>query len=598
MAAENNPDKSPYLGVSSSLIGKRWLLGDCDERLGLALAQRLQLPDVVARILSSRGVDLDTAQSFLDPKLRDLLPDPSRFKDMDKAAERITSAIMQNEQIAVFGDYDVDGATSSALFSRFINAVGGRIRTYIPDRMKEGYGPNATALQSLQDSGVSVVLTVDCGTLAFDALAAAEKSGLDVIVADHHAPGASLPACVAVINPNRLDEQPGYGHLAAVGVVFLLIIAINRLLRSMDWYSTRTEPNLMGWLDIVALGTVCDVVPLSALNRAFVTQGLKIMAARGNAGIRAVSEIAGIHETLGTYHAGFVIGPRINAGGRLGSSELGARLLSTDDMDEAMSIAQKLDGFNQERRDVEAVVLEQAIINVDQIEAGNHAMVMAIGTGWHPGVIGIVASRLKERYNRPACVIAFDEKTGLGVGSGRSVTGVDLGACILAASQAGLLVKGGGHAMAAGFTVASDKLNELRAFLNERIGHIITDQKIVPTLHVDASLALSGVTPTLIGKLDQIGPFGSGNPEPRFVIPDVSIQYAAVAGTDHVRLTLMDSAGTKRQAICFRCMGNPLGPELLNAGGKSFHIAGKIRLNNWQGRTTAQIQIEDAVPVW
>jgi len=598
MTAETGAEKSPYLGVASSLIGKRWLMGDCDERLGLALAQRLQLPDVVARILSSRGVDLDTAASFLDPKLRDLLPDPSRFKDMDKAAERITSAVMQNEQIAVFGDYDVDGATSSALFSRFINAVGGRIRTYIPDRMKEGYGPNAKALQNLKDSGVSVVLTVDCGTLAFDALAAAEKSGLDVIVADHHAPGASLPACVAVINPNRLDEQPGYGHLAAVGVVFLLIIAINRLLRSMDWYDDRIEPDLMGWLDIVALGTVCDVVPLNALNRAFVTQGLKVMAARGNAGIRAVSEIAGIHETPGTYHAGFVIGPRINAGGRLGSSELGARLLSTDDMDEALSIAQKLDGFNQERRDVEAIVLEQAITNVDKIEAGSHAMVLASGTGWHPGVIGIVASRLKERYNRPACVVAFDNETGLGVGSGRSVTGVDLGASILAATQAGLLVKGGGHAMAAGFTVALDKLDELRTFLNDRIGSIITDQKIVPTLHVDASLALSGVTPTLITKLDQIGPFGSGNPEPRFVIPDVSIQYAAVAGTDHVRLTLMDSAGSKRQAICFRCMDNPLGPELLNAGGKSFHIAGKIRLNNWQGRSTAQIQIEDAVPVW
>jgi len=598
MTLKADTETRPFMGVSSSLGGKRWVMAECDERLGLALSQRLGLPDVVARILSSRGVGLDDAAGFLDPKLRDQLPDPSRFKDMDKAAERIASAIMQGEQMAVFGDYDVDGATSSALFSRFAKSVGGRIRTYIPDRMREGYGPNSAALLSLKDSGVSLVLTVDCGTLAFDALAVAEKSGLDVIVADHHTPGASLPKCVAVINPNRLDEQPGFGNLAAVGVVFLLMIAVNRLLRSMNWYQTRTEPDLMGWLDIVALGTVCDVVPLGPLNRAFVAQGLKIMAGRSNAGIRAVSEIAGITEPPGTYHAGFVIGPRINAGGRLGASHLGTRLLTTDDRDEAADIARKLDAFNSERRDLEALVLEQAVTNIERADGQGDATVLATGEGWHAGVIGIVASRLKERYNRPACVIAFDHETGLGSGSGRSVSGVDLGSAILAASQAGLLVKGGGHAMAAGFTVERDKLDALRDFLNERIGKIIDERKIVPTLKLDASIALSGVTPALIEKLDQIGPFGSGNPEPRFVVPEVNIAYATVVGENHLRCTLVDAAGNKRQAICFRCMDAPLGVELLNANGKSFHIVGKIRLNHWQGRTTQQIQIEDAAPVW
>ena len=594
--AEAAGSDAPFLGVEDSVEGKIWLLRDSDDRMSLALSQRLGLPEAVGRVLASRGVDLEGAQAFLEPTLREMLPDPSRLKDMDIAAERLATAIMQDEQMAVFGDYDVDGATSSALFRRFVNAVGGRCRIYIPDRIREGYGPNGPAMLELARAGASVVVTVDCGTAAHDALTEARDAGLDVIVVDHHTAEAQLPPAVAVVNPNRLDDDSDQGQLAAVGVTFLLVIAVNRELRKAGWYDKRPEPPLTGWLDLVALGTVCDVVPLSGVNRALVTQGLKVMARRENIGLRALADTAGISEAPSTYHLGFVLGPRVNAGGRVGEAELGARLLTTDDPAEAEDIARRLDGFNRERQAIEGGVQDEALEKLQQDPPG--AVVFVAGEGWHPGVIGIVASRLKERFNRPACVVAIDVEAGLGKGSGRSVSGVDLGSAIIAARQSGLLENGGGHRMAAGFTVDLDQMAALRAFLDDRIAARITEAGIKPTLYLDGALTTKGAGLDLIEALAQLGPFGSGNPEPRFVIPTARVTYADVVGADHVRCTLESPEGGRLAGICFRCVDRPLGQLLLKADGRPVHVAGKLRENSWNGRVSAQILIDDAAAVW
>ncbi len=587
-----------YLGVEASLGGKRWVQRPVDERAALMLSQRLGLSEVVGRVIASRGVTLENAESYLSPTLRQHLPNPSILTDMDIAAERITSAIMQGEQIGIFGDYDVDGATSSALLKRFFDTVGGRTKVYIPDRMREGYGPNGPALLELKDAGVSVVVTVDCGTMAHEPLGIARNAGLDVIVVDHHAAEASLPPAVAIVNPNRIDDTSGQNQLAAVGVSFLVAVAVNRELRDAGWYKTRSEPDLTQWLDIVALGTVCDVVPLTGVNRAFVTQGLKVMAGRQNPGLRALADVGRIDEVPGTFHLGFILGPRVNAGGRVGASDLGSRLLSTDDIADATEIAHRLDSFNTERKAIEDVVLHGAI---DQLESGafddnRDAVVVVAGEGWHPGVVGIVASRLKERYNRPACVISLKDDSG--TGSGRSITGVDLGACIIAARQSGMLLKGGGHQMAAGFTVARDKLKEFHAFLNERIGNHVEQAGIVPTLSLDGAIGAGGINIRIIEELDRVSPFGSGNPEPRFVVPSVRIAHAAIVGSDHLRLDLENPEGRQTRAIAFRCMDRPMGKALLEHSGKPFHLVGKLRINNWQGRSYPQIQVEDAAPAY
>jgi len=585
----------PFLGIERSLAGKRWVGRETDERRALTLSQKLHLPEIVGRILSSRGIDADTAPSFLEPRLRDLLPDPEALTDMDVAAERIASAVMQDERIAVFGDYDVDGATSSALLSRFFGVVGGRCRVYIPDRIREGYGPNGPALLELKNEGASVIVTVDCGTVAHDPLALAEEAGLDVIVVDHHVAEPSLPSATAIVNPNRIDDDSGQGQLAAVGVAFLLVVAVNRVLRNAGWYQSRPEPDLTQWLDIVALGTVCDVVPLTGVNRAFVTQGLKVMTGRRNPGIRALSDVARMDEAPGAYHLGFVLGPRVNAGGRVGASDLGTRLLSTDDSGEAVEIAERLDKFNRERQAIEEKVLAEAI---ETTEAGDDpgSVLFAVGEGWHPGVIGIVASRLKDRYNRPACVVSFDGD--IGSASGRSVTGVDLGAAVIAARQSGLLVKGGGHQMAAGFTVERPMLKSLKTFLDERIGTAIAEGGIVPTLRLDGVVAPGAVNLELIRELARVGPFGSGNPEPRFALPNVHLDYAAVAGTDHVRVSVANQGGRQLKGIAFRCLDRPLGKFLLDTSGRPLHLAGRLRVNRWQGSDSPQILIDDAAPAW
>lgn len=590
----NEPDTA-FLGVARSVAGKRWRARGEDDRLALALAQRFDLPEAVARVMAARGISLDEAAAFLNPALKDQLPDPSLLKDMDVAADRLAEAIGRGETIGIFGDYDVDGATSSALLSRFIASVGGRSRIYIPDRLAEGYGPNAPALRALQAEGIGIVVTVDCGITAFEPLDEAAAAGLDVIVVDHHVAEPRLPRALAVINPNRLDDDSALGQLAAVGVAFLLAVAVNRSLRQKGWYGERAEPDLLGLLDLVALGTVCDVVPLTGLNRVFVRQGLSVMARRRNIGLVALADTAGVDEALKAYHAGFVLGPRVNAGGRVGEAGLGATLLTTADPEEARAIARRLDDHNRERRAIEAVCLDAAI---EQVEADaargalDDGLVYVSADGWHPGVIGIVASRLKDRYNRPACVVAYDGDVGKG--SGRSVRGVDLGVAVVAARQSGLLANGGGHPMAAGFTVERGREPEFRAFLGARIAEAVGRDGIVAELGVDGCLQPGGANVDFIESLERLAPFGSGNARPRFVIPGARILKADIVGHDHVRCFIGGEDGARIKGIAFRAADRALGKALLSSGGVPLHVAGHLERDSWRGRNDAQLIIEDA----
>lgn len=593
MAAVTQERRSGLMGVERSLRGRRWELRSQDDRSALALSQSLGLPEIVGRVLTGRGVALEEAEGFLAPTLRDLLPDPASLKGAEAAAQRIAEALEAGEGIAVFGDYDVDGATSSALLLRYFRALGSSALVHIPDRITEGYGPNAPALIGLKERGAKLAITVDCGITSFEPLAAAAQAGLEVIVVDHHKAEPKLPEAVAVVNPNRLDDESGQGHLAAVGVTFLLLVALNRCLRARGYFNeTRKEPDLRQWLDIVALGTVCDVVPLRGLNRGFVTQGLKILAQRRNPGLQALSDVAGIDERPGTYHLGFLLGPRVNAGGRVGKSDLGVRLLTSDDPGEARALAEQLDAFNLERREIEAAVLDEAIAAVEAGPAPE-GLVFAAGRGWHPGVIGIVASRLKERYDLPALVVAMDEQ-GLGKGSGRSVRGVDLGASVIAARQADLLVNGGGHAMAAGITVAEEKLDQLRAFLAGRLGQQMAELDYQPAMGFDGLLQPGAATSELVRLLEQVGPFGTDNPEPRFLLPGVKVAQAQVVGENHVRCRLIGPDGRGLKAIAFKALDSALGQGLLTGGGRAFHVAGKLRPDNWSGRDAVQFIVEDA----
>jgi single-stranded-DNA-specific exonuclease len=586
--------RSCLLGVERSLTGKRWEARLDDGRAGLTLAQRLELPEIVGRLLAARGVDSESAALFLNPTLRDLLPNPSALRDMDVAANRLADAIEKGEKIAVFGDYDVDGATSAALLNRFLRAIGQVPRIYIPDRMAEGYGPNGPALQRLAAEGAKVVVTVDCGITAFDALEAGRAAGLETIVVDHHAAEPRLPPAVAVVNPNRLDDDSGLGQLAAVGVTFLLLVALNRALRDRGWYekSGKAPPDLLALLDLVALGTVCDVVPLTGLNRAFVAQGLKVMGQRRNLGIKALSDVAGIDEPPGTYHAGFLLGPRVNAGGRVGQAPLGAELLATEDIAGAANIARQLDAYNAERKEIEAAVLDQALLQIEA-EGTPEGLVFAASEGWHAGVIGIVASRLKERYNLPALVVALEN--GVGKGSARSVPGVDLGAAVIAARQAELLVNGGGHPMAAGLTVAEDRVGELRGFLSERLGAALRKLDYVPALGIDGALEVAGANSELVGHLERLAPYGTANAEPRFALPEVRVLDSGVVGENHVRCVLGgEGKGPRLRAIAFRALDTPVGEALLKSRGLPLHVAGKLRPDTWRGGDAVQFLIDDA----
>ncbi len=592
------PVEVAVLSVEKSLLGKKWAFAHTDQRLAEGIAQAYNLPELVARVLVSRGVGFDEVEEFLTPTLKAQLPDPSTLMDMDKAAERIASAIMTGEKIAVFGDYDVDGATSSALLKRFFKAQGRDARIYIPDRINEGYGPNAAAMLKLRDEGIKLLITVDCGVTAFEPLAVGTAAGLDIIVLDHHRAEPQLPPVHAVVNPNRLDCTSGQGQMAACGVTFLAIVAINRRLRAAGWYNTeRPEPRILQWLDLVALGTVCDVVPLTGINRAFVAQGLRIMAMRLNVGINALADLAAVSEAPNAFHAGFVFGPRVNAGGRVGEADLGWRLLSTEDTLEARILAKKLHEYNAERKSIEEAMIEDAMARA--AESALHDQVIIVdGDGWHPGVIGIVAARLKEKYNRPSCVVAFDDKD-IGKASGRSVTGVDLGAAISAAKEQGLLIAGGGHKMAAGFTVARRQFADLRGFINAHVENQLKGQALTPELRVDSVLSAAALTIELVEKMNQLAPYGAGHSEPRFALAGVKVIKPTVVGERHVSCFLQDTAGgTSVKAIAFRAMDSSLGEALLKAGSAPLNIAGHVSINHWQGKRSVNFQIVDAAKVF
>lgn len=596
MTAEARHERAAFLNVERSLTGRRWAARLADERLAMAMAQRHGLPDAICRLLAARDVALEAVPDFLEPTLRKFLPDPSHLKDMDAAIERLVRAVKAGEKIVVFGDYDVDGATSAALLQRFFRAVGADIGVYIPDRRKEGYGPNAPALLKLKEQGAGVVVTVDCGVTAHEPLAEARKVGLDMIVIDHHQGEIALPAAIAVVDPNRVDDDSPHKQLAAVGVAFLLAVGVNRALRAANWFGdARPEPDLRQWLDLVALGTVCDVVPLTGVNRALVRQGLQVMRQRRNAGLAALADVARLREEPGAYHLGFMLGPRVNAGGRVGQADLGARLLASDDADEVGALALRLDEFNAERRAIERDVLDQAIARIEGLYGPDRktlpSVLLVESEGWHVGVIGIVASRLVERYGRPAFVIGMDGE--LGKGSGRSVRGVDLGAAVIAARQEGLLVNGGGHAMAAGLTVARIALPDLARFLDDRIAPQLGAAPAVRELGIDAALAPAAATQDLVTMIERAGPFGAGNALPRFALPGVRVNYAQPVGEGHVRCTLVGQERGRIEAIAFRAAQTAVGPALLDMAKPILHVAGALRIDRYNGRESVRLQIDD-----
>jgi len=583
------------LGVTNSALGQRWLQRPFIARHAQAISDQLGVSITVGQLISGRGVAVEDAAVFFKPSLRDLMPDPASILDMSAGARRIIQAIDRGEKIAVFGDYDVDGATSSALLTRYFAALGVQIRVYIPDRMIEGYGPNVAAMDSLRREGIDLVITVDCGTLSFEPLKAAKDMGLDVIVVDHHKAEPTLPDVAALINPNRLDDESGQGQLAAVGVAFMLAVEVNKQLRDAGWFNAnRAEPDLRLLLDIVALGTVCDVVPLTGVNRALVTQGLKVMAQRRNVGITALADVGRVSEAPGTYHAGFILGPRVNAGGRVGEAGLGAKLLATDNALEAQQIAEKLDQYNNDRRVIEAEVLKDALEQVETavgIEGAPDTVVIACGEGWHAGVIGIVASRLKDKYRLPTLVIALEN--GEGKGSARSISGVDLGAAVIEAQHKGLLIKGGGHAMAAGLTVAADKVDELSAFLRDHMRAAVTKAASTQALKIDTVIALSGATADLIDDIERVGPFGAGNPSPHFAIPEVDLIKADRVGENHLRCIFKSKDGSSIKAMAFRQADEPMGMILQTGIGRRFHIAGKLKKDTWAGGGKVEITLDD-----
>ncbi|UWP93773.1 single-stranded-DNA-specific exonuclease RecJ [Aliiroseovarius crassostreae] len=576
-----------FLGVDSSATGRRWVGPGIEaERQGEHLHQLTQLPLPLCKILAQRGIGAEGAAEFLDPTLKALLPDPRGLKDMEIAASRTLQAFDQREKVAIFADYDVDGATSAALLIDWFRQMGRDVTLYIPDRIDEGYGPNVPAMELLA-ADHSLIICVDCGTLSHEPIAAARAKGADVVVVDHHLGGETLPPAVAVVNPNRQDELDAPGYLCAAGVVFLMLVELGRMLREAG----RTGPDLISMLDLVALGTVADVAPLIEANRALVRQGLKIMARRARPGMVALADVSGMNEAPRAYHLGYMMGPRVNAGGRVGRADLGARLLSTTDMHEAQAIAARLNDLNAERREIEANVQALAL---EQAEARglDAPLVWAAGEGWHPGVVGIVASRLKEATNRPAVVIGFDGDDGKG--SGRSIAGVDLGASIQRLASDGVIQKGGGHKMAAGLSLSRDQLEPAMKRLSDLLAKQGAGLQGAADLRLDGVLMPSAVTVDLIEELEQAGPFGASAPAPRFAFPDVQILFAKRVGQNHLKLSFGDGMGTRIDAISFGAFDGPLGPLLENHAGRRFHLAGKLEVNHWQGRSSPQLRLDDA----
>lgn len=585
---------SPVLGVSSSLGGKAWHWRGASFGIEGGIAGLED--DILTQLMLTRGVEREDVARHARPTLRDFLPNPSEFKDMDAAAERITQAILTGEKITIYGDYDVDGATSAALLVNLLRDLGVDAGYYIPDRLLEGYGPSGEALVKLGEEGSSLIVTVDCGAMAFDALGQARDAGVDVIVVDHHKCSAELPAAAALVNPNRLDENDvasAHGHLAAVGVAFLLAIALTRTLRERGYFQERKEPDLMSLLDLVALGTVADVAALHGLNRAFVSQGLKVMARRERIGMAALIDASRLSRAPIASDLGFALGPRINAGGRVGESTLGVRLLTTHDADEAREISEQLSSLNEERRAIEAEVQEAAEAQLETQH--NRAVQLLSGKGWHPGVIGIVAGRIKEKTGKPAIVIAVDEADGTGKGSGRSISGVDLGAAIIAAREAELLVAGGGHAMAAGLTVESAKLDALADFLDDRLARQVSLARENQSMQLDLAVAPGGLTPDLVETLERAGPYGVGWPGPRIAVGPVRIVKAGIVGKDHLRIIAAGQDGRSFKGIAFRAAETEMAQTLINrSAGRLFHLAGRAKIDDWGPRPQAELHLEDA----
>jgi single-stranded-DNA-specific exonuclease len=587
-----------YLGVTASARGFAWRdrLDAPAAKTAAAISQRHGLPELLGRVLASRGIGLDEVPTALDPTVKALMPDPSSVRDMDKGAARLAEAIAGGEPVAVFGDYDVDGACSAALMHRFLAAHGRRARIYIPDRMTEGYGPNREAITALVEEGARLIVTVDCGTTGVEPLAAAAALGVDVIVVDHHQADERLPDVAALINPNRQDDLSAQGHLCAAGVTFMLLVATARELRRRGHYGAQcAPPDLLALLDLVGLATVCDVVPLRGLNRAYVTKGLQVMRQRRNVGLKALADAAGLAVPPTPYHLGFVLGPRINAGGRIGDAGLGARLLACDDEMEAARIAVLLDKLNRERKAIEAEMLEAAVAHAERLVDADPdlPLLLIAGEGWHKGVVGLVASRLTERFHRPSCVIAWDEK-GQGTGSLRSIDGVDIGAAVRAAVAAGHLAKGGGHTMAAGLSVARDRLEALEAFLRDALGQSSRIVRAAAALAIDGALTPAAVSDDLLDLLDKAGPYGQGHPQPRFAFPAHRVRFAKVVGAAHVRCVLEAGDGSRLDAVAFRAADQAVGTALLAASsGLPLHVAGHLRRDTWNGREKRELVIED-----
>jgi single-stranded-DNA-specific exonuclease len=583
-----------FLGVARSISGRRWRARPADEAAVRAIAQRQGLDEPLARALASRGVTAETSETYLRPTLKALFPDPSSFLGMDEAARVLIDAMDRGRPTTVFADYDVDGASSAALLVRWWRAMGRELPIYVPDRLTEGYGPSPAAFRHLREQGIELVVTVDCGAAAYDALAEAARIGLEVVVIDHHLMRETPPAARSLVNPNQPGCDSGQGVLAAAGVSFVLLAALNREARRRGWFEAQAEPDLRQWLDLAALGAICDVTQLTGFNRALTAQGLKVMSNWGNPGLKALLDVAALKGPASVFHAGFVLGPRINAGGRIGRADLGARLLSTDDPQEARALAEELDALNAQRKTVETQILEAAIA---AIEAGANfdpaapAIVVA-QEDWHPGVIGIVASRLRERYRRPVVVIGLDRVADIGKGSGRSQAGVNLGRAIQAAFDAGLLLAGGGHAMAAGLTLRPSAVPEFRAFLCERLAGEMASPEAEDVFEIDALVTPGAAARPLLDAFRALEPFGPGNPEPVFALADVRIERVTPLRGGHIRCALVGAGGASLKAVAWRSADTALGRRLAAAGG-SVHAAGKLKPDDWNGRIGVELEIED-----
>jgi single-stranded-DNA-specific exonuclease len=588
-----------FLNVERSVSGRRWKARLDDQRIAEAISQRNDLPEILGRVLAARGVGIAEAEAFLNPTIRSLMPQPSALQDMEKGAARMADAIVSGEKIGVISDYDVDGVSSAAILSLFLKTVGSSASVHIPDRLTEGYGPSQRAVEELKAKGAQLLVTLDCGVMAHDPLARAAELGLVTIIVDHHQAGELLPEAHAVINPNRQDDVSGLGYLCAAGVTMIFIAAVNKVLRGRGWYGAeRPEPNMLQWLELVSLATVCDVVPLKGLNRAYVTQGLKIMARRENVGLSALADVSRLKRKPDTYALGYLLGPRINAAGRIGHARLALTLLTTADKGEAAAIAQELERLNRERQEIELAVVDQAMIQADNMlgKERRGSILVVSARGWHPGVVGLAAARLKERFNLPSFVLAEDREGRLAGGSGRSIPGVDIGRAVREAFESGLIVKGGGHAMAAGLTIEVSRLGDLRGFLEERLAAQVQAAQD-RALSIDAALTAGGATLELIELLEQAGPYGTAHPAPVFAFPAHRVLYADPAGGDHIRCTIGAADGRKLKAIAFRAMGTELGEMLLSERQMPLHIAGRLTVDDWSGARVPSLQIEDAARV-